>query len=136
MKIFTSTIKLFTLATALFGMSAGMMGQVLSEDFTGLAGNNTSSTGSSSAWPGNDNFTNVERGYQAGDAVKVGTGSNNGSITTKELDLSANNGGIKVEFEIKGWTTVEGSIVVSIEGGASQTLTYSAKMGDAFEKKK
>lgn len=136
MKIFTQTFKIFTLATALLGMSAGVMGQILSEDFTGLSGNNTSTSGSSTAWNGNENFTTVAIAYQAGSAVRIGSGSNKGSITTKSLDLSSNHGGIKVVFDVKGWTTVEGSIIVSIVGGAQETVTYATVMSStSFETK-
>src|SRR5690606_17265282 len=49
------------------------------------AGNSTSSGGSNSQWNGNDNFPTVVRAYQAGGAVRLGTGSDNGSITSLPL---------------------------------------------------
>ena len=136
MKIFTQTFKIFTLATALFGMSSGVMGQVLSEKFTDLTGDNTSSTGSSTSWSGNNNFPTVEKAYNAGGAVKLGTSSAKGSITSKSLDLSSNNGGIRVVFDVKGWTGIEGSINVSIVGGEQKTISYTSLMSSlAFETK-
>ena len=38
-----------------------------------------------------------------------------------------------MKLDVKGWTTVEGQLVVSLTGSASQTVTYTAKMADAFE---
>lgn len=107
---------------------------LLSEDFSGIeAGNNQTSAGSSSAWDGNDNFTSVSSAYQAGGAVKLGGGKSTGSITTKTLDLSANSGAFTVEFDAKGWTTVEGQIQVTPTGCTPQTSSITAVMNDDFE---
>ncbi|NBT49933.1 MAG: hypothetical protein EBT07_19355, partial [Actinobacteria bacterium] len=78
---------------------------VLSEDFTALTlGNNTTSSGSATAWTGGALFPTVVKAYQAGGAVRLGsssTGSNGiGSITSKTLDLSS--GPFDVSFDVKG----------------------------------
>jgi len=115
-----------------FGSSFGQTA-ILTENFSALStGNSTSTTGSSATFDGNDNFPTVVRAYQAGGSVKLGTGSLTGSITSEELDLSVNGGKITVKFDVKGWTTVEGSIRVSLDG-QSQTVTYTAKMADSFQ---
>lgn len=103
---------------------------ILKEDFAGITeGNNTESTGSNAAWNGNENFPIVETAYQAGGAVKIGKSKGTGSITSKALDLSAP---FTVVLKVKGWTNVEGKIVVTV-GSESKEISYTAKMGDAFE---
>jgi hypothetical protein len=109
---------------------------VLSENFGSItSGNNTETGGSSSRWSGNDNFSEISNAnnvFQAGGVVRLGTGSLTGSLTTKELDLSG--GTVTVSFDVKGWTTLEGtSILVSIDGGTPQTVAYTALMANDFE---
>jgi len=108
---------------------------LLNEDFESITtGNSTTSGGSSSAWSGNDNFPTVSNAYQAGGAIKLGNGNNPGSITTKTIDLSQNNGRFSLSFDVKGWTSVEGNIIVTIKG-QSQTVTYTATMNNDFQTK-
>ncbi len=95
------------------------------------AGNNTSSSGSSTAWAGNDNFPVVEKVYQAGGVLRMGASGSTGSITSRELATSG--GTITIEFDVKGWTTIEGQLVVELSGADSQMVTYSATMADDFE---
>ncbi len=107
---------------------------LFAEDFAALtSGDNTSTGGSSTAWSGSANWSSVTGAYQAGGAVRLGTSSVPGSITTQPLDLSGNGGVFTVSFDVKGWTTVEGSIVVTVSGLAPQTVTYSATIGSAFQ---
>ena len=109
---------------------------LLNEDFASLTtGNNTSTDGSGVTWSGNTNLPTVVRAYQAGGAVKLGTGSATGSLTTKTLDLSSGGGAFTVSFKVKGWTTVEGDLTVTVTGLAPQTVTYSSVMAGAFEAK-
>jgi hypothetical protein len=110
---------------------------LLQEDFSSIAsGNNTGTTGSTSAWVGDTNFPTVVSAYKAGGVVKLGTSSAVGSLTTKTLDLSVNGGSFNVSFDVKGWTTVEGSIKVTVSGLTSQTVTYTSTMSSAsFENK-
>ena len=56
-------------------------------------------------------------------------------MTTKNLDLSANNGIFYVTFDVKGWTTIEGDIKISLDGTEKETVEYSATINDAFETK-
>ena len=110
---------------------------LLEEDFASLAsGNSTSSSGSGTSWnDDNDNFPKADRvsAYQAGGAVKLGASKSAGSITTKALDLSVNDGNYIVEFDVKGWTNIEGEIVVTPSNGEAQSKAYTAKMADDFE---
>ena len=40
-----------------------------------------------------------------------------------------------MSFDVKGWTTLEGSITVAVTGLTSQAVTYVAKIGDTPESK-
>lgn len=105
------------------------------EDFSSVTiGDNTSSAGSSTAWSGNSNFPTGLNDYQAGGAVKLGTGSASGSITSKAINLVGNGGAFTVSFKVKGWSTIEGSIKVTA-GAQSQTVAYTATRSGEFETK-
>ena len=107
---------------------------VLSEDFAALtSGDNTSIINQLTAWAGDTLFPTVVKAYQAGGAVKLGSNSASGSITSKALDLSG--GAFDVSFDVKGWTTVEGGIVVTATGQPSQTVTYTSVRTGSFETK-
>lgn len=108
----------------------------LEEDFSSItAGNNNTTNGSSESWDGNDNFSKLVNIYEAGGAVKLGKSKDAGALTTKTLDLSANNGIFYVTFDVKGWTTIEGDIKISLDGTEKETVEYSATINDAFETK-
>jgi hypothetical protein len=107
---------------------------ILSEDFVALtSGDNTSTTNQSTAWAGDTLFPAVVKAYQAGGALKLGTSSAVGSITSKALDLSG--GEFDVSFDVKGWTAVEGKITVTVTGQTAQTVTYASVMSGSFETK-
>ncbi|MFM9023918.1 MAG: S8 family serine peptidase, partial [Planctomycetaceae bacterium] len=106
------------------------------EDFAALtAGDNTTTTGSGTVWTGSSNWSSVTGAFQAGGAVRLGTGSAAGSITTRTLDLSGNAGVFTVSFDVKGWTTVAGPVTVTVAGLSPQTVAYSAIISSAFERK-
>lgn len=67
--------------------------------------------------------------------MKLGKSKDAGALTTKTLDLSANNGIFYVTFDVKGWTTIEGDIKISLDGTEKETVEYSATINDAFETK-
>lgn len=69
--------------------------------------------------------------YAAGGALKFGTSSKAGSLTSKPLDLSVNGGTIKVSFRVKGWSAA-GSINVTV-GTQTLTANYTAIQFDEFE---
>ena len=117
--------------------SGGGVGtQLFSEDFSSITvGNSTSTGGSGSVWTGNTNFPTVASAYQAGGAVKLGTGSLVGSITSRALDLSVGGGNFSVSFKVKGWSSIEGGIKVTVTGLAPQTVSYDSVMADSFETK-
>jgi hypothetical protein len=107
---------------------------LLSEDFATLTlGDSTTDAGSSTLWAGDTLFPIVVKAYQAGGAVKLGTSKLTGSITSKPLDLSG--GAFDVSFDVKGWTTKEGNITVSVTGQTAQTVSYTSVMSGSFETK-
>ncbi|MDZ4198064.1 MAG: lamin tail domain-containing protein, partial [Kiritimatiellia bacterium] len=107
---------------------------VLTEDFSTLTlGDNTTTTGANTAWSGNTNFPTVSSAYQAGGAVKLGSSSAPGSLVSRPLNLSANGGSFRVQFKVKGWTTVEGQIRVAVAGVGTQLVAYTSVMSGSFE---
>ncbi len=99
------------------------------DDVTG--GNNTSNSGSGASWSGNSNFTTVTAAYQAGNAVRLGTGDKVGSLTSKTLPSAG--GTLTVELDVKGWTSIEGYLNVSLTGAETQQVTYTSTISDAFQ---
>jgi len=94
-------------------------------------GDNVSNSGSSKQWSGNDNIVSTSNVYQAGGAIRVGTGKKTGSITTRSI--SCDGGSYTLSFDVKGWTSVEGTVTVTIVTGPSETVSYTATMSDDFE---
>ncbi|MBJ7259259.1 MAG: S8 family serine peptidase, partial [Chthoniobacterales bacterium] len=110
---------------------------IFREDFSSAATGDSSTTGgSSTAWAGNTNFSsnNLVKIYQAGGAVKLGTSSALGSMTSRAINLAGNGGAFTLIFKVKGWTTIEGQIKVTA-GAQSQTVSYAATMSGEFETK-
>ena len=109
---------------------------LLSEDFSSIvSGNSTSTSGSSSAWSSlTDNFTSSAYAYQAGGAVRLGTGTT-GYLVTKELTAAVGSV-LTVSFGVKGWTTVEGDVAVTAnnsEFSDPASISYSEPMSGSFE---
>lgn len=95
-------------------------------------GESTSTGGSNTAWTGNDSIPTANTAYQAGGAIRLGTKSKTGYITT--IPIPADQGDtLRVEISVKGWTTVEGNLKVSLTDTPEQTLSYTATMSDRFE---
>ncbi|MGA0849081.1 MAG: S8 family serine peptidase, partial [Chthoniobacterales bacterium] len=111
---------------------------VFEEDFSSITtGDNTNTGGSASVWGGNANFPagGLNRTYQAGSAVRLGASGGTGSMTTRPLQVAASDT-ISVSFKVKGWTTVEGNILVSVPGLTSQTVAYTNTMSGLFEERR
>ena len=112
--------------------SGGGSTSLLSEDFASLTtgGDTTTSSPSSTEVTLNltPNFPASSGAYKAGGKVKLGTSTLPGSITSKSLDLSASGGAFTVSFDVKGWTTVEGQIKVTVGSLPTQTVTYTATL--------
>jgi len=106
---------------------------LLNEPFTSVEqGNDYESSGSSAAWEGNDNFPDVVAAYQAGGAIKLGSGKKAGSLTSRTLNNSAG-AKLLVELKVKGWTSVEGTLLVNLTGKPQQTIAYEATMNDPYQ---
>jgi hypothetical protein len=102
------------------------------EDFSDItSGNSTSTSGSSVQWFGNDNFPTVDRAYQAGGAVRLGTGSVTGFIESRNLDEVS--GDVSVNIDVKGWTTLENTTLNVSLDGQTENVAYTALMADDFE---
>ena len=110
-----------------------ILAQVFYEPFDDITvGNSDNSSGSSKAWDGNDNVPTVNACYQAGGAVRIGTSKKTGSIAT--ANIAAQKGDtLRVDIAVKGWTTIEGDLKVSLTDTEERTLTYTATMSDDFE---
>jgi hypothetical protein len=123
----------------LFGAKIQAQTIILHEDFTSLtAGGNTASTGTgapdgTALTSISTTFTACSYAYSAGGAVKLGTGSNTGSITSAPLDLSVNGGAFKVKIKFKGWSS--GSTTLNITPGTltAQSITTTALMTGSFD---
>ncbi|GAA5482908.1 S8 family serine peptidase [Haloferula sargassicola] len=123
-----------SLALTISSSPDGPVTELLREDFSSIhAGSNDTTNGASAPWGGNDNFPTVDRAYQAGEAVKLGSSSATGFITSRTLDLSGNGGAFHVSFAVKGWTTIESDILVTVTGLPPQTVRYSNVMAGSFE---
>ena len=109
--------------------------QLLTENFATLTGGSMTSTTSNVPWSGNLNFPTIVNAYRANGAVRIGTSVSAGSLTSKPLDLSKNGGRFSVKFDVKGWVTVEGNIIVSVSGSNFKTVTYAAPITGSFESK-
>lgn len=133
-RFFTSLCVCVALSFAGAAVASAQAITYFNEDFSSItAGNNTSTSGSNSSWSSNENFSNTSSVYQAGGAIKLGASKASGSITTKTLNLSQNGGNFVVEFDVKGWSSVEGQIKVTVTGQDDRNVTYGAKMTDSFE---
>lgn len=96
---------------------------IFTEDFASIkSGNSTSTSGSNNTWTKNSNFSSVTKAYQAGGAVRLGTSSATGSLTTKTLDLT---GAITVTVDVKGWNNkIEGTLKIKI-GSVTKEIKYT-----------
>lgn len=108
---------------------------LLSEDFSSITtGNNTSTSGSNTAWDGNDKFLALDHVYKAGGAIRLGGSNTTGSITTKTISAKSGTD-IVIQFDVKGWTNVEGNIEIIIPGSHTQNVSYVNTMSQSFVRK-
>ena len=110
---------------------------VINEDFASASsGNNTTSSGSGTAWTKTSYFDATNFAYQAGDAVRIGSKENAGFIQTNAIPAAAG-AKIRIAFKVKGWSDVEGSIKVTSDDAqfSEQTISYTATMSGSFESK-
>jgi hypothetical protein len=117
--------------------AATSVGTLLSEEFTTLISGTEASPSTIEVTSNlTSNFPISVKAYPAGGLVKLGTSSLSGSITSKSLDLSGNGGSYTVAFDVKGWTTVEGDILVTPSSGSAQTVKYTTTSSStSYERK-
>ncbi len=107
------SLLLFTALFALCGLNAQTI--VLSEDFSGVADTNTSiglhldNYTQTSGWTGNWVYSSTYK-------VRVGKSTEGGFIMTPALDLSGNNGGFNVTFDVKAWNNDQTRMYVEVNG--------------------
>lgn len=108
---------------------------VLLEDFASVQeGGDKMITDSTTPFEGNESFPEVVNAYKAGKAVRIGKLRENGSLTSRELG-NPENATLSVDVWVKGWSNVEGDLIVSVAGQEeiAQTLQYSATIFDEYE---
>ena len=94
-------------------------------------GNDEETGGSSTQWSGDEWFPTVSNVFQAGGTLRLGSSKNTGSITSVNLNYAG--GPMTVELTVKGWTSVEGTLLVRM-GDETQTVNYAATINDAYER--
>lgn len=131
MRNFTRNFKMFTLAIALFSLSAGAVGQgvVFSENFDGFTKGkpNGEPDGADVAGALND-YTQMpgwagEKVYQAGGAIKMGASGAKGWIETPSIDLSGNGGEFTLEFKSMAWSKDPQQLLIIVNGALAYTIT-------------
>jgi hypothetical protein len=139
--LFRNFIGIF-LFVSFFSMTANAQTVILSEDFASAAsGDNVGNTTQTTLWAGNANFSvdpvpANNKAYEAGGAIKLGTGSATGYIVSAPLNLAQGGGSFTITFDVKGWTTVEGDIKITVTGLPETIVTYTAlRTSPAFETK-
>ena len=116
-----------------FGEEPTLDGCIIEEDFSELtAGTIANPSGTDLTQGTISDFPTTSKAYSAGGTVKLGSSSASGYIQTAALNLSVP---FYVEFDVKGWTSVEGNIIVTVSGVQSQTVSYTATRNDDFETK-
>lgn len=107
--------------------------ELMNDTFSDITeGNDNESGGSSKAWDGNDNFPTPTNCYKAGGSVRMGSSKGIGTMTSRPLG-NASGTNLVVELSVKGWTSVEGDLLVSASGSEEQALTYTATMNDNYQ---
>lgn len=103
---------------------------VLSEEFDNSSTKDSSEDLGSSISSTFPNFATSYKAYKSQfGGLKFGNSSNAGYVTTKTLDLSKP---FRVSLKVKGWTSVEGKIVITC-GAQSKELAYTSTSAGNYE---
>jgi hypothetical protein len=124
------TILFLNLVQIIFSQSI-----LFNEDFSSLNTGNSSGTNgpSTTQWNGDVlTFPNVMNAYPAGGMVKIGNASSSGFIESKLLDLSQNNGEFVLNFDVKGWSTIEGDIKITVTGIIPIIIPYTTILSSSL----
>lgn len=137
MKNITLKIMLIAIYIAIGSISSfGQITYILQEDFASATTGSDTSTGNLQAWTGSGNFPTASNVWQAGGAIRIGNNTGAGSITSKALDLSGNGGNFNISFDVKGFSTVEGDILITITNlSPATTVTYKKIISEGYENK-
>ena len=132
-KNYWATKGLALLVLVMMGGSVKGQNYILNDNFGGGtfgSGNTGTSSPSGTSWIAAGSWVTSSSAYPAGQAnstfncLKLGGSSSAGTIsTTNNLNLSGNGGAFSISLDYKGWSTIEGNILISVNGGSSQTLT-------------
>lgn len=111
----------------------GIGNVLLNESFSSvLSGSDSDNSNSSEPWLGNENFPEVDAAFQAGGAVRLGSSKRIGFLTSCSLNNVAG-AKLLVVIKVKGWTSVEGDLLVSLSGQNPKTVSYTATMKDDYQ---
>ena len=108
-----ASLLILSVLFALCGLNAQTV--VLSEDFSGVADTNTSialhldNYTQVPGWTGNWVYSSTQK-------VRVGKSTEGGFIMTPPLNLSGNNGGFAVTFDVKAWNNDQTRMYVEVNG--------------------
>ena len=105
---------------------------ILYEDFATATGGVSDGSGDALAWTGNSNFTVAGKVYQTNGSIRFGSSTEAGSITSKVLDLSKNNGKFTITFKSKGWVA-NGTGSITVNGEKKSFTSVNAKDGALVE---
>lgn len=109
------------------GDGGGVKTTLLSDDFSDITtGTNTATTGQTT-WNGGTLWTSLTNASGANGMVKLGTSKATGSFKAKNALSVASGTTITIRLKVKGWSSVEGQIVVSADNGAFDDQSYSYK---------
>ena len=101
----------------------------LTEDFDGFSAGSPNGSANGTDVSGSlDTYTETagwsgSKVYQAGGTAKMGTGSAMGILTTPTLDLSADGGNFKIDFEAMAWSTDAPELKIYLDDVLVQTAT-------------
>ncbi len=94
-------------------------------------GNNSETGGSNNSFEKCSHISSSSTAFAAGGAVRLGSSSKKGSITTNTIEFGG--GQLTVMIDVKGWTNIEGKLDVTLTGSTKQTVSYKATISDDFE---
>jgi len=109
-----------------------IIGDILFADsFDSASEGNSYETGSSSQpWSGDEWFPNSTNVFQAGNALRLGTNKKTGNITS--INLNYQGGSLIVDLKVKGWTSIEGDLIVRI-GDEEKVVSYTSTIASPFQ---
>ena len=123
-----------TVVEATDTLESGLVNLLKEEFYTVLTGSDASTMGQTLPFKGNANIVECNAAYQAGSAIRLGKALTAGSIITRPLG-NAEGDSLHVEIMVKGWSKVEGTLLVSTLDGEEEpvSLEYTSTIADGYE---